>query len=287
MHDHAPLKAANLAAERDGGHVVTLFIFEPDIPVSTFLTDSLRDLEDALDQRGAALHYRHGEAIAVLSDLHRDHNILSLYVHETTRPLSDDHAIEAWCLRAGIALRAFPQFGPDRTTGRADTGQGAWDAFMAAPRHEAPADLSAADVGVGQRPTASAPPDDLETDLPGGRKAAIKTLKRVLGPVSDLGQVAAPAERAPLSHFERLAPYLEAGLVSIREAWQAAVTARNQYLAAGQDIRAAQVTDLIRHLPVFYRTRYGERSHTFAPHRRSGPGEDKQLSLDLDPTGTG
>jgi len=288
VHDHAPLKAARLAAARDGGQVLPLFVFEPDTPQSAFLVDSLKELDHALEQRGAALHYRTGDALEVLSDLHRDHKILSLYVHETTRPLAEDQRIEAWCMRAGIALRAFPQYGPDPRAGEGVAAGAAWDEFMASPRQEAPADLMVEQVGIGQRPIASAEVGEVDSSVPGGRKAAITALKHMLGRVSELQQLAiAPGS---ISYFDQLYPYLEAGLISIRETWQAAVTARNQYIKAGQDIRAARVTELIRQLPHFYRERHGHpaqrrRVETDGRKRAKGSGS-AQMSLDFDQTGT-
>lgn len=291
VHDHAPLRAAALAAKRDGGEVLPLFIFEPDLLQTAFLNEGLKDLDNALEQRGAALHFRRGEALDILAELHRRHNILSIYAHETTRPLTADQALESWAMRAGIALRIFPQFGPERLTGGGWTKQ-EWDAFMAAPRHEAPSGLPAAQVGVGQRPTNDC--DELSgSGETGGRRAAIARLRDLLGSLSDLSQVGVSPEREAESYYDQLASYLDTGMLSIRETWQAAVTARNQYISAGQDIRAARVSELIRQLPNYHRARYGAPArHPGRPNQFRGPGQggdesDPQMSLDLDPTGTG
>ena len=285
MHDHAPLKAAALAATRDGGEVLPLFILESDQAPTAFLIESLRDLEGALELRGAALHYRRGDPMAVLSELHRAHGILSLHVHETTQAISADQGLESWAMRAGVPLRTYPQFGPEPQSSDMSWSGASWDGFMAAPRHEAPSALPAAQVGFGQRPVADS---TVATDQ-GGRRAAIAQLRAVLGRVSDLGQVATPEAPAP-SYYDQLAPYLEAGVLSVRETWQAAVTARNQYLSAGQEIRAARVTALIRQLPDLYRARYGAPSRPGRQAQAAGGAarsQDPQLSLDLGPTGTG
>jgi len=267
-HDHAALKAACLAAARDGGAVLPLYIHLPGTTDTAFLIESLNDLEAALDPRGAALHFRRGDPVDILSDLHRAHKVLSLYVHDTPYPEGSDAQVEAWCLRAGVALRRFPQFGPE-------PGAQSFEDFMAAPRHAAPPNIPAAQVGIGQRPVRAAA--DATADRNGGRKTAIATLKTLLGRVSDLSQIAAEAPSGDATLFEQLAPYLELGTVSIRETWQAAITARNQYLAAGQDIRAARVSELIGQLSAFHRPRP-------TPSRRSTharPGQARQLSLDL------
>lgn len=275
VHDHAPLKAACLAAARDGGQVVPLFIIGADGTASPFLVESLKDLDAALDQRGAALHYRAGDPVQVLSELHRQHNLLSLYTHETSAPEADEVEVEAWCMRAGVAWRRFPQFGPDRVPDHLSAAE-FWDAFMAAPRQEAPGELPAAQIGIGQMPSAREAAGAAE-GMRGGRKAAIETLRTVLGRVSDLSQVAA-SSGPHTSYFDQLSPYLALGVISIRETWQAAVTARNQYQAAGQDIRAARITELIRHLPDLWRAG-ARRAHAKPISAQSR--KDGQLSLDL------
>lgn len=281
VHDHAPLKAACLAAARDGGQVVPLVMLAAEGAPSRFLVESLKDLDAALEQRGGALHYRHGDPVAILSELHRRHNILSLYAHETATPVPGESEVEAWCLRAGVAWRCYPQFGPDDGPGQG-RGHGtsmaeAWDAFMAAPRHEAPGELPAAQIGIGQPPSLPPSSSDASDDAPGGRKAAIETLRGVLGRVSDLSRVGS-ASVPPTSYFDQLSSYLALGVISVRETWQAAVTARNQYLAAGQDIRAARITDLIQQLPEIWRRQVRPVTGA-AKSVRSG--KDGQLSLDL------
>jgi deoxyribodipyrimidine photo-lyase len=282
VHDHAPLKAANLAATRDRARVLPLFIAEPDLVITPVMLDALRDLETALEQRGAALHYRTGDAVTVLSELHRAHNVLSVYTHETTRDAGADRDVQAWCLRAGVAVRDFPQFGP-----QADSG---WDAFMSAPRQEAPSELVAAQIGVGQRPSVE---PAFEIDPPnqkGGRRAAIQCLKSGLSSVSDLQKIAASGRESGGEVFAQLRPHLDLGVLSLRETWQAAVTARNQYLNAGHEIRAAQITELIKQLPqVYWRARSGlgaARPGRRGEAVRTKRSDDPQLSLDLDPTGT-
>lgn len=274
VHDHAPLKAACLAAARDGGQVVPLFMLDAEGAPDSFLVESLKDLDDALERRGAALHYRQGDPVAILSDLHRRHNLLSVYTHETAVPVPAEVEVEAWCMRAGVAWRTYPQFGPEHVE-HGVSSTAAWDTFMAAPRHEAPGELPAAQIGIGQ--ALASPGAAHPGAIPGGRKAAIETLRRVLGRVSDLSQVGTTPD-LPTSYSDQLSSYLDLGVISVRETWQAAVTARNQYLAAGQDIRAARITELIRHLPDIWRSRARPAS---AKAISSRPHKDGQLSLDL------
>lgn len=287
VHDHAPLRAACLTAARDGGKIVPLFISAPDTPHSEFLAQSLRDLDAALEQRGASLHFRTGDPVAILSELHRSQNVLSIYMHDPAEPEDCDPQVEAWCMRAGVALRKFSQFGPDEAPRPGVSHAEAWDQFMAAPRHEAPAGLPAAQIGVGQRPGVHADAANLADHPEGGRKPAIALLKRLLGRVSDLSQVAVPEIERQASYFDQLAPYLSLGVISLKETWQASVTARNQYLSAGQDIRAARVTELIRSLPSRYHSRTKRLPVSTRESRPGGTSDDSgQLSLDLRQSGT-
>ena len=287
VHDHAPLRAACLAATRDGGQIVPLFISPPDMPHSAFLVESLKDLDAALAQRGAALHFRTGDPVAILSDLHRAQNVLSVYTHDLAVPDASDSRVAAWCMRAGVALRTFSQVGPDAALRPGESHAEAWDQFMASPRHEAPAELPAAQIGIGQQPVAPATATDPEERPEGGRRAAIALLKRLLGRVSELEQIAAPDAHRQATYFDQLAPYLNLGVISLKETWQASVTARNQYLSAGQDIRAARVTELIRKLPSFYLARAPRMPAPTRERASEGRSDDSaQLSLDLRQSGT-
>ena len=241
VHDHAALKAAHLASERDGGQVVPLFISPPQAKGALHLAPALRDLDQALAQRGAELHYRIGDAIECLSDIHAAHRILSLHVHETLAGSDLDRTVEAWSLRAGVPFRLHAQFGPDASNVHASDYNSAREAFMSAPRHEAPSDLVARDIGAGRKPY-------LADERAGGRKAAIELLRTGLGQVADLTQIAAFGAASGDHLFDQLRPHLELGVLSVREVWQAAISAQQQYLKAGHEIRAARVASFISRL---------------------------------------
>lgn len=272
VHDHAALKAARLASERDGGQVLALYISSPEDAEIPHLDEALRDLDHALAQRGTALHYRTGDAIECLSEIHASSRILSLHTHETLSESALDRQVEAWSLRAGVPFRVYSQFGPDR---RED-----WVAYVSAPRHEAPADLSAANVGLGRKPYLSAA---FEDEGRGGRKAAIQRLRHALGQVSDLEHLASPEALSGDQIFETLKPHLDLGVLSVREVWQAAISAQQQFVKAGHDIRAARVASLVARLSDM-------RPHQSAPRssspRRLQP-KGSQLSLDIFPPHAG
>ncbi len=276
VHDHAALKAVRLASERDGGRVLAHYISGSEDTDTPHLHEALRDLDHALMQRETALHFRTGDAIECLSEIHAAHRILSLHTHDTLTNEDQDRRVEAWSLRAGVPFRIHAQFGPER---RSD-----WTAFMSAPRHEAPSSLDALDVGLGRKPYLSANSD---AESPGGRKAAIQILRGTLGQVSDLEKIASSEALSGDDLFEALEPHLALGVLSVREVWQAAISAQQQYVKAGHDIRAARIARLISRLADL-------RPQNAAPHaagRSRGvskpPNPGSQLSLDIFPTRPG
>ena len=241
VHDHAALKAAHLACERDGGRVVPLFISTSQLDETPYVAAALRDLDQALAQRGAELHYRTGDAIECLSDIHAAHRILSLHVHETLAGDEFDRAVEAWSLRAGVPFRVHEQFRPDMRSNEASDHKSARQAFLTAPRHEAPSNLSAVDIGLGRKPY-------LQQQGSGGRKQAIECLRTGLGRVADLTQIGAPGAQSGDDLFDELKPHLDLGVLSVREVWQAAISAQQQYFKAGHEIRATRVASFISRL---------------------------------------
>ncbi len=262
VHDHAALRAACQNAERDGAAVLALYILPAGTSlISSFLYDGLRDLQAALDRRGAQLHLRYGAPTEVLLDLHRDHRVLSVQTHEPQIASKDDRDIEAWAMRAGLPFRIYQQFGPLPTASDFFEADSSWEAFMSAPRREATDIAFSANLGVGAWPNSDAdsrPIGSHDTELVGGRKAAIKLLRSIL---ATPGPQMAGSE-TPLSGtaaYQALAPYLKLGVLSVREAWQAAISARQQSLQAGQDIRAAMIASFIQSLPSIHLDKHPKR----------------------------
>ena len=86
VHDHAPLASACAS----GDPVLALYIFEPELwagPDGTtrqlnFLRQSLTELSESLEERGAQLVIRTGEATEVFSSLHRDLGIAAIHTQQ-------------------------------------------------------------------------------------------------------------------------------------------------------------------------------------------------------------
>ena len=252
VHDHAALRAACHCAERDGGEVLALYMVEVTRPgdegkVSSGMLEALRELQVALDRRGAQLHLRYGVPLEILSELHRRHRILSLHCHETPEASVLDQQLEAWAMRAGIALRVYQQYGPLPVANGFFEADSDWEHFMSEPRREASDIRLAADVGVGRWPDVLRDEDDI-----GGRKRAIDLLRSFLGsPSKPELQTIAPFGSGR-DAFQALRPYLELGVLSVRETWQAAISTRQRYLKAGYDIRAARIASFIECLPTLH-----------------------------------
>lgn len=237
VHDHAALKAAHLAAARDGGQILPLYVGEG--PALGPLQGALRDLDEALAQRGADLHFRAGNVLEALNAIHTAHGISSLHAHSDPEDKDTERAVEAWSLRAGLPFRL-------QAEASELSGRDAWLRYMSAPRHEVPAEMQAANIGIGHKLYLGAP--DAADAAEGGRQVAIKRLRAVLGQVSDLTEIAAPEQLTGDQVFQVLQPHLALGVLSVREVWQAAMRAQHQYLSAGQDIRAARMSRLLDRL---------------------------------------
>ena len=278
VHDHAALRAACQAAVRDGGEVMALFVLPKSAENAAFieheagrnLFSALVDLRAALAQRNAVLHLRYGDGLQILSDLHTQHRVLSLNLHEARMPDATEKAIEAWSLRAGVRFGLHTQYHPGLSPQSHESWQMIWERFMARPRHEAPDEIVTANVGVGTWPR-----EDFEA-IPGGRKAAIQTLRRLFGGGAGSKNLPSGPEA-----FAALEPYLRLGVVSLREVWQSAIGAHQQALKSGMDIRAASIASFLQLLPAFIDTR-NERGRS---HRRSNsakaaePGHQFSLGL--------
>lgn len=262
IHDHAALNAACLMAERDGGIVLPLYIFEPGYWALRehsgrqfeFVRESLTDLDTALKARGSALHVCTGDVSETLSRLHLKHGIASLHAHEETGLLwtyDRDKAVAAWSRRAGIPFREHIQNGVIRALNTRYGWAKKWDSFMAAPRLKAP-DIIAPH---GLKPTVWPRADDLGLAADpcpdrqqGGRVAAVTLLKSF---TATRGKYYRRAMSSPLTAFDacsRLSPHLAFGTVSMRETYQAAVKAKDDHRANGRKGYAASLDSFIGRL---------------------------------------
>lgn len=236
LTDHAPLAAA---ARR--GPVLPLWIVEPELwagPEASarqylFQAESAAELSADLAALGQPLVVRLGEPVAVLRELAGTLPIGAIEAHRESTGMRDfarDRAVRAWARDAGIAVTEHRQNGAIRALPSRDGWAARWERFTRAPAAPAPAALAPVPIDPGTIPSPGAVglrPDPCPGRQRGGRRAA----EALLG--SFLAARALTYRRAmssPLHGWEtcsRLSPHLAAGTLSVREAAQAARTARD------------------------------------------------------------
>ncbi len=229
--DHAPLAEAARC-----GPVLPLFVFEPDYwrqpDVSgrqlDFLCESLTDLREALAALGQPLVLRSGAIEAVLEDLRQSQPLDALWSHEETGnawTFARDLRVRAWCAAHRIAWHERRQTGVIRRLASRDGWARRWDRQMRhepipVPRRVMP--VMGIDPGDFILPALAA--DHCPGRQPGGRAAAVATLRSFLAERGRPYRRSMSSPREGAVHCSRLSPHLAWGTLSLREALQAAET---------------------------------------------------------------
>lgn len=240
--DHAPL--ARAGAE---GPVIPLYIAEPGLWAEpdasarqwAFIAECLAELRRDLADLGAPLILRQGDAVQVLTDLHRNHTVTALWSHEETGNLwtyRRDQAVADWARANGVRWHEIPQFGVIRRLRSRNGWAARWDRFMAQGQTPAPTALRGLPLPPGPIPSArdlGLAPDPCPGRQPGGRIAGQAALHSFL---TDRGRPYRRAMSSPVTAFDacsRLSPHLAHGTLSLREVAQA-VAARKATLPPHQ-----------------------------------------------------
>jgi len=227
VHDHAPLAAACASGEP----VLALYVFEPELwsgPDGTarqlsFLKQSLSELSDNLEERGAQLVIRIGDATEVLSQLHRDLGVYAIHAHRESRSgveAKRNDAVRRWALRAGVSLREQEAANALRHLGTPTEWSKRWAGHINAPRRLAPEFIFSAfarseDISSIQLPHLQEGED--VPAPPGGRTHAVRLLRRafIAGDAHTFRDI-----------IRALKQHIGMGTISIREAAQAAIRAK-------------------------------------------------------------
>ena len=149
IEDHKPLFEASLR-----GPCVVLYIYEPEVISGPdydarhllFINESLRALSDALKKLGSTLTIQRGEAVEVLSALHRRHGFEALYSHEETGnavTFARDLRVKAWANEVGLRWHEYRQFGVVRGLKNRDGWAKQWNQMMAQPTAAVPTQIEA------------------------------------------------------------------------------------------------------------------------------------------------
>ena len=236
LADH-PALARAAAGE---GAVLPLYIVEPDLWAEpdaagrhwAFLSESLRELADALGAAGAPLVIRVGEAVSVLEALRVAHGITRLVSHEETGngwTYARDRRVADWARGAGVAWEELPQAGVVRRLNGRDGWARLRDGRMTGTPLPAPVALRGlAGVASERLPEArdlGLAPDPCAGRQAGGRQAGRDLLTSFL---DHRGRDYRRAMSTPLEGAvacSRLSPHLAFGTLSARETVQAAARA--------------------------------------------------------------
>lgn len=257
VHDNAALNAALHA----GKPILPLYILDSEAWTQTkyssqtfsFITESLKELDLAIKDRGGQFCLRVGNAADILSKLHTDYGISTIHMHADHGPmLSDgcDTAIVNWARRAGIALRVHDQYGRLQQDDDPDLWTAHWQASMSSPRLIAPEQIETIDTPSDAWPSLAdfGRHDCSHPDRPrGGRSYAVECLQQLMKP--PLGAAPSTDEIESM-----LSPHLAFGTLSVREAWQGAHMAlarqskpeKAQFLATDANPALARFTGFLK-----------------------------------------
>jgi deoxyribodipyrimidine photo-lyase len=236
LRDHRPLVEASRA-----GPVLLLYIIEPELIAAPdfdglhweFIRQALVELAASVRERGGMLCIQHGEATEVLAKLHLSHAFVGLWSHEETGnalTYERDQRVARWARAAGVNWQEFSQNGVVRRLRDRDGWARIWEARMAEPLLEAPAEL--------RRPMAAVPSAEIPScaalglsqqgravDVRGGERAGLRVLQSF---IEGRGQRYHREMSSPNQAYQscsRLSPYLAWGCLSLRTAYQGIATA--------------------------------------------------------------
>ena len=252
VHDHGALARAC----RSGRPVICLFVIEPDLWAQPeysarqydFLTETLGDLQPAIEARGGQLTVRVGAVTDVLDRLHDEVGLSAIHAHEETGltwTCERDRAVSAWARSKGVAFHETSQHGVVRGLASRNGWAKRWDQLMSLPVTPAPERIETVKVKSDPMPTAEAlelAADPCPQRQTGGRRAAIADLKSFF---DERGREYRRAMSSPLTAYDacsRMSAHLALGSLSMRETYQAALRARSVKREAG-DGRYAQYID--------------------------------------------
>lgn len=224
-----------LAKAAQHGSVLPLYILETDLwrqPDMSyrhylFLQDCLSELRKDLEDLGQMLIIKVGNAVNVLDDLYKRHNIQSLWSHQETWngwTYDRDKAVKHWCKSRNIPWYEPVQNGVVRQLNDRDGWASRWYYQMKRPLIPKPLELQAVHEPTDSFPRATQLElkDDGLLDLQkGGRTEGFKLLNSFL---YERGKGYAKEMSSPITAFEscsRLSAHLAFGTLSIREVFQA------------------------------------------------------------------
>lgn len=216
------------------GPVLPLYIVERDLwnqPDMSqrhylFLQDCLFELDQALIKIGQKLIIKVGNAVDVLEDLHKRHNIESLWSHQETWngwTYQRDKDVKSWCKSHNINWYEPAQNGVIRCLKNRDGWSARWFNEMKKPIVKAPLKLERIEESTEKLPDypeLGITDDGLIDIQKGGRTEGLKLLNSFL---CERGEGYTKEMSSPVTAFEscsRLSAHIAFGTLSIREIFQ-------------------------------------------------------------------
>ncbi|MFN3192521.1 MAG: FAD-binding domain-containing protein [Aureliella sp.] len=225
--DHRPLFEAS-----QRGPCLCLYIYEPEILHApdfdtshlVFINQSLHELRNRLRELRSDLILRHGKAIDVLEQIHREIQFESLWSHEETGnslTYARDLRVADWCRRNKIDWKESPQSGVVRRLKQRDGWARAWQQRMREPISPEPksiTEVAVDDSGSIQSPNdLGLPESERVTVQTGGRSHALQTLNTFLDTRGENYRSHMSSPTLGETGCSRLSPYLAWGNISMRE----------------------------------------------------------------------
>jgi deoxyribodipyrimidine photo-lyase len=223
------------------GHVIPLFVFEPEYwdqpDVSgrqfAFVRESVGDLAAECARLGAPLVIRVGRVVDVLAALRLEAPYDAIVSHEETGnawTYARDCAVAAWCAANAVRWEELAQSGVIRRLNGRDGWAGQRNAFLRQPMPDTPRALHGPALRSDPVPDMTAPDPCPERQI-GGRRVGRELLDTFL---TERGQTYRRDMSSPVTGewaCSRLSPYLAFGCLSGREVSQA--TAERQRAVKG------------------------------------------------------
>ncbi len=217
------------------GSVLPLYILEPELwqqPDMSHrhyvcLQACLRELDESLNNIGQKLVLKVGNAIDILENIHKRHNVQALWSHQETWngwTYERDKAVKHWCKSQNIPWHEPIQNGVIRRLQNRDGWAARWYRQMKKPTASPPTNLKRIAEGSDALPTRTelGLQEDGFTNLqPGGRSQGLKLLHSFL---YKRGEIYTKEMSSPVTAFDscsKLSIHLAFGTLSIREVFQA------------------------------------------------------------------
>ena len=262
LSDHASLVRANKLARAEGGKVLALWVYEPQMWAEAdmgarhlqFANDCLRELANDVAAQGGQLLRMHGEMIEVLVRLHQTFGDLTLNSHEETGnrwSYARDLAVARWCKANGVTWHEAPNNAVVRRLLSHGGGRNKWSAHWAARMESAPLDTPQDVAWLKDIPDVLATCGELTaSDLQvqgnvshhiqrGGRAMAEEELFSFLISRGQHYRAGMSSPASGAASCSRISPHLAWGTLSIKEAVVATWTQRQRLLAMPEAERPA------------------------------------------------